>query len=246
MDCGRCGAACPFGITDPRKIGAANQAVCGKCTDKPCAVSCPTKALEVMGYQVTVDELADKLSRDKVFYDYSGGGVTASGGEALLFPDFLSSLFGLCKKLGIHTAVESCLNVPEENIRKVLPSTDLFLCDLKHTDTNVFHRFTGGNLRLITKNLEILADAKKTVVLRVPVIPGFNADHETLTSICQLAAKLGFTQMNMLKYHRLGMAKYEQLGREYPMDMDALLTENHFASLVALPEKYGITATVGG
>ena len=185
--------------------------------------------------------------RDKPFYDRSGGGITLSGGEPFMNPDLALALFKASHEQGIHTAVETCLHVPWHYFAPSLPYVDLFLADLKHVDAEVFKQWTDGSAKRILDNLKRLAAAGKKIIIRVPLIPGFNADEASVTAITNFAAdELNVRDIHFLPYHTLGMNKYTLLGQPYsapdkPLDNPALLD---FAQQYACQK--GLTATLRG
>lgn len=208
---------------------------------------CPTLALTLCGEEKQAEEIMAVVRRDRAFYQRSAGGVTLSGGEPFMNPQLAASLFRLCQQEGIHTAVETCLHVPWRYIEPSLPYVDLFLADLKHVDEQRFKQWTDGSAKRVLDNLRRLAATGKEMVIRVPLIPGFNADPHAVTDIVNFAAdELGVKQIHFLPYHTLGMNKYALLNQPYlapdkPLDCPALLT---FAESYA--KQKGLTATLRG
>ncbi|HEJ9094337.1 TPA: glycyl-radical enzyme activating protein [Serratia odorifera] len=190
---------------------------------------CPTQALTVCGEMKSADEIMATVLRDKPFYDRSGGGMTLSGGEPFMNPDLTLRLLKASRQHAIHTAVETCLHVPWKYIEPALPWIDLFLADLKHVDAAKFLHWTEGSAKRVLDNLRRVADAGKQITLRVPLIPGFNADRESIEAIVDFAANvLHVRDIHFLPYHTLGMNKYTLLGLPYlapdkPLDDPALL-----------------------
>lgn len=208
---------------------------------------CPTQAMTVCGEDQPVADIMATVLRDKPFYDRSGGGLTLSGGEPFMNPDLALSLFKASHEQGIHTAVETCLHVPWHTIEPSLPYVDLFLADLKHVDGEVFKQWAGGSAKRVLENLKRLAAAGKKITIRVPLIPGFNADEASIKAITRFAAdELNVREIHFLPYHTLGMNKYTLLGQPYsapdkPLDNPALLD---FA--LAFAGQNGLTATLRG
>lgn len=193
---------------------------------------CPSEALQVCGREETVQTLLQQILRDRPYFERSGGGVTLSGGEPFMQPTFARDLLQACKEAGLHTAVESCLHVPWHQIAPSLPYLDLLLADLKHVDQARFHLWTRGKAALPLANLQHLATQGIAMQIRVPVIPGFNADHGSLRAIIDATAELTTVQeIHFLPYHTLGMGKYALLDLPYqapsqPLNDPELL---HFA-----------------
>lgn len=208
---------------------------------------CPTQALTVCGEEQPVADIMATVLRDKPFYDRSGGGITLSGGEPFMNPELALALFKASAGHGIHTAVETCLHVPWHAIAPSLPYIDLFLADLKHVDSQVFKQWTDGSAKRVLINLKRLSEAGKTLTLRVPLIPGFNADEASVKAITLFAAnELNVRDIHFLPYHTLGMNKYTLLSQPYsapdkPLDNPALLD---FAQ--AFAAQNGLTATLRG
>ncbi|WP_130947970.1 glycyl-radical enzyme activating protein [Klebsiella quasipneumoniae] len=208
---------------------------------------CPTTALTVCGEEKSVEEIMATVLRDKPFYDRSGGGITLSGGEPFMNPDLARALFEASHQAGIHTAVETCLHVPWKYIEPALPFVDLFLADLKHVDEAVFRQWTDGSARRVLDNLQRLAQAGKNMIIRVPLIQGFNASEADITAITDFAAdRLRVSEIHFLPYHTLGMNKYQLLSQPYtapdkPLDAPELLA---FAQVYARSK--GLTAILRG
>ena len=208
---------------------------------------CPTTALTVCGEEKSVEEIMATVLRDKPFYDRSGGGITLSGGEPFMNPTLAQALFEASHQAGIHTAVETCLHVPWKYIEPALPFVDLFLADLKHVDEAVFRQWTDGSARRVLDNLQRLAQAGKNMIIRVPLIQGFNASEAGITAITDFAAdRLQVSEIHFLPYHTLGMNKYQLLSQPYtapdkPLDAPELLA---FAQDYARSK--GLTAILRG
>ena len=154
------------------------------------------------------------------YYRRSGGGLTLSGGESLCQPEFARDLLRAAKERGINTALESMACAPFEVIEEILPYLDLYLMDMKHTNPAKHKEFTGRPNDLMMENARKVAlSGKCKLIIRVPVIPTFNATVEEIQGIASFANTLpGVEQLHLLPYHRLGQDKYTGLGREYLMD----------------------------
>lgn len=208
---------------------------------------CPTTALTVCGEEKSVEEIMATVLRDKPFYDRSGGGITLSGGEPFMNPTLAQALFEASHQAGIHSAVETCLHVPWKYIEPSLPFVDLFLADLKHVDEAVFLQWTDGSARRVLDNLQRLAQAGKKMIIRVPLIQGFNASEADIAAITDFAAdRLQVSEIHFLPYHTLGMNKYQLLSQPYtapdkPLDAPELLA---FAQDYARSK--GLTAILRG
>lgn len=175
---------------------------------------------KVIGRDVTVEEVIQKVMQDIAYYRRSGGGLTLSGGECLCQPEFARDLLRAAKERGISTAIESTAGLPFTNIAMLLPFLDTYLMDIKHMDSEKHKRFTGQNNETILRNAVKIAESGMTnLVIRVPVIPGFNANLEEILDIANFAdSLLGVKNIHLLPYHRLGQDKYAGLGRDYFME----------------------------
>jgi pyruvate formate lyase activating enzyme len=173
------------------------------------------------GKQMTVDEVLEEVEKDASFYRSTGGGITLSGGECLLQPDFSAALLEEAHNRGINTAIETACNVPWANVEKVLPHVDTMLHDHKLTDPDRHKKWIGA------KNERILANFKKAYetfpdtefIARTPLIPGVNADEEHIRAVLEfIRPHKNVIDYEILPYHRFGLGKYEYLGKVYELD----------------------------
>lgn len=208
---------------------------------------CPAGALSLCGTPTDLDALMKQILRDKPFYTRTGGGVTLSGGEPFMQPQVARELLQRCHHEGLHTAVESCLHVPWKYIEPSLGALDLLLADLKHVDEAPFKRLTGGSAKRVLDNFRRLADVGQSLIVRVPLIPDFNADRASVRAIVDFAAtETGCQAIHFLPYHTLGINKYALLDQPYlaprqPLNDPDLLT---FAQDYAAEK--GLTALLRG
>lgn len=215
IGCGRCLSVCPDHHV-PQNGGHVylreGCLSCGRCTD-----ACPAGALTLCGKAMTVDETLRLLLKDKVYYDMSGGGVTLSGGECLLYPDFARALLCALKDAGVHTAVETALHVPWENVGAVLDKADLIFADLKIADSDRHRQYTGADNRLILENMRRLTGAHGHVTVRVPLIPSVNDSAADMTRFGALLSGMGpgLHAVEPLKYNPLADTKYVMTGLPY-------------------------------
>jgi pyruvate formate lyase activating enzyme len=174
---------------------------------------------KVYGRDVTVGEVMDTVMKDASYYRRTGGGLTLSGGECLGQPDFAAALLEAAHENGMTTAIESTAFAPFETIEQLLPHLDYYLMDIKHMDSDKHKEFTGRPNELILANAARLAKRLgRRLVIRVPVVPTFNATEADVLSIARFADSLpGVEKIHLLPYHRLGMDKYARLGREYAL-----------------------------
>ena len=208
-DCGRCRNACPVGAAEGARTERSRCTVCGAC-----ATACPSGARVIKGWHATVEEILQVVRRDIPFYQSSGGGLTVSGGEPLSQPKFLKALLAAAKAEEIHTCVETCGYAPWEVFSDILPVTDLFLFDWKLTDSSKHLFWTGRDNSLIRENLERLLDEGAKVLVRAPMIPGVNDEDAHLDALIRLSRLSGVQGVEVLPWHRMGVAKRSSLGMD--------------------------------
>ena len=202
---------------------------------------------KTVGKDVTVAELMPEILSDIPFYRRSGGGVTLSGGEILGQPDFARDLLRACKDNGLHTAVESTANAPFESIEKILPYLDLFLMDIKHMDSAKHKEYTRAGNELILQNAKKIAESGVELIIRTPVVPGFNDTAAEIKAISKFAATLqGVKEHHLLPYHRLGQDKYDGLGRQYTLKEIEPPTKEKMEYLLSVAEESGLKCQIGG
>ena len=188
-----------------------------------------------------------RVASDKAFYDNSGGGVTFSGGEPFAQPAFLEQLLGESKRLGIHTAVETCGHADPSGVARCEPLVDLFLYDIKVADSARHERLTGVPNSLVHENLRTLAArAPGKIALRVPIVPGRTDDEQNLEAIAALARSVGIFNVELMPYHELGADKYESLGREYGASVSPGLVPRAVEHAARLMRANGVECRVPG
>lgn len=181
-------------------------AVCGKCQKV-----CFKNALRIYGTEYTVDAILPILTADRQFYANSGGGVTLSGGECLIYADFCAELLKRLKAENINTAVDTCGFVSKEALKKVIPYTDVFLYDIKAIDENTHIRCTGKSNRIILENLKYIDGIGKKTEIRIPYVPEYNACEKE--KILEFIKDLKNTvKVRVLPYHNYAGSKYAALG----------------------------------
>lgn len=182
---------------------------------------------KTIGRDVTVKEVMDVVKRDMPYYGRSDGGLTLSGGESLLQPEFAVELLKASKEMGINTAMESMGYAKFETIMKFLPYLDTYLMDIKHMDPAKHKEFTGKENTLMVENAKKIAESRMCeLIIRVPVIPGFNDSERDILEIAAYADSLpGVNQIHLLPYHKYGQGKYEGLGRTYLMGDAPMIPE---------------------
>jgi pyruvate formate lyase activating enzyme len=197
------------------------------CTGRgECAAACPTKALEVVGRDVTVQEVLSEVMKEKRYYEGSKGGVTISGGEPVMQPEFLLAMVKALKAEGVHVALESSGLSDFSVYESVLPYIDLFLYDCKETDQELHKKFTGVDNRLIQENLRKLYAANARILLRCPVVKGLNDRQEHFRQLAAISKELpDLIGIEILPYHRLGASKAERMGLEAQEEYEQISQE---------------------
>lgn len=213
--------------------------ICGECAD-----NCPTKASEISGHSETVESIMNVLEKEIVFFDQSGGGVTFSGGEPLMFPEFLIMLLDACGEKGIHRTVDTSGFTKLEVLLKVAKRTELFLYDLKMMDCEKHKAYTGVSNELILQNLIELAKTGVDIQIRIPMIKNINDDENNITETAQFISSLaGNTkQVELLPYHNIANHKYDKLGHAYNSDGMAAPNEERLQQIIGTFKDFGIIA----
>jgi pyruvate formate lyase activating enzyme len=169
----------------------------------------------MIGKTMTVEEIMAVVVRDRDYHAHSGGGVTISRGEPMTQFEFTMALLMSCKAQGIHTTLDTCGHVPAEHYRAVLPFVDLFLYDYKETDNEKHRFYTGVSHALILRNLDMLHSQNAAVVLRCPIIPGFNDTDAHFKGIRDLAQRYpNLAGVHLMPYHNMGVDKARRIGTE--------------------------------
>lgn len=245
LACGACVSACVRGAAtlgdDGPTVDRQRCAACGTC-----ASACPAGAREISGVWMTADALMRVIRRDVPFYDGSGGGVTFSGGEPLLQPTLLVALLEQCRTEGIRTAIETCGYASRRALIRASAFTSLFLFDLKIVDDTRHLAMTGVSNRRVLSNLRELAARQVPITIRFPLIPGLTDDEENVRGIGTLAASLGIARIDVLPYHRAGIAKYRRLDRAYPLADVPPATADAAEAAAQVLRGCGLDARVGG
>ncbi|MDR2618395.1 MAG: glycyl-radical enzyme activating protein, partial [Treponema sp.] len=211
IGCGACADACPAAAEGRSARFTPGCTGCGAC-----AGACYPGALTLAGKRYTAQELAGLLLKDRELMAGSGGGVTFSGGEPLLQADFAAAALSALKHEGVHTAIETASNLEWEAFEKVLPFTDLFICDIKASSAELHRLGTGVSNGLILENLRRLSGTGAEILLRIPVIPGFNDSEETILETGGFVRSLGRkAPVELLAFHNICAGKYDALGRDF-------------------------------
>jgi len=245
--CGSCIRVCPreaISLSEGR--ARTDRDLCQSCG--ACTRHCPREAREIAGQWMTAREVLDRVLEDRLFLEESGGGITLSGGECLLHPEFSETLLRLAKEAGLSTAVESSCYAPQEVIDRIFPLVDHALLDIKHMDPELHRKYTGVDNALILANIRhIHRMTGSRVTIRVPVIPGCNDSPENMEALGRFVTEALSTDtpVHLLPYHRLGESKNEGLGKEIPFTAQPP-TDSTMQTLRRILEQQGLSAQIGG
>lgn len=244
VNCGKCADVCKAGAisrSNPHFIDRDKCIECGACVDV-----CPTGALEIKGKRMSVEQVLLELKKDENLFRRAGGGITLSGGEALAQPEFARELLKGCKEKGWHTAIETTGFATKQTIDEVFPFIDLALVDIKAINPSVHRKGTGVDNRAMLENILRISFITK-VIVRVPVIPGFNDNEEEIQAIGEFAQLMSNVDtIHLLPYHNYGENKYSLLGRIYPMENTTSNPDEKIQQLKRKVESMGFACHIGG
>ena len=216
ISCGNCIAACTHQALqlqdDKLKI---DRMLCKQCNEQPCVDHCFTDALRMSGRDVSIEELFKIIQRDRQYWGKDGG-ITLSGGEPLIQIHFVSELLKKCYGAYIHTAIETCGQVPWEHFEKTIPFIDWIFFDIKHINPANHRAGTeSDNFNIIDNIKNLNKSFQGKLVFRMPFVPGFNSGVENLKGIASLISTTKWKEINLLPLHHLGKEKYTLLGQDY-------------------------------
>ncbi len=212
-----------------------------------CVLKCPNDARELVGSEVSVDELVTEVLKDKVFYENSGGGVTFSGGEPLAQADFVLQVAKNLKSENIHVAIDTSGYWKIHNLNEIIEYTDLFLYDLKMIDQKKHKYYTGVSNELIIENLHKLIEQKAKIDLRLPIIGGVNDEMKEIERMIEFVKHLDVQKVRLLPYHNMSEHKYRKLGKEYPRDLFHVPKEKELLRIKERFEESGVkNIKIGG
>lgn len=260
IDCGKCISVCPARVhyflaeedgrlqTNGGKTKhRVNRGVeCIGC--RKCETACPRQALSIVGLDKTISEVLEIIQQDMLFYLSSGGGVTLGGGEVTAQPEFAANLLTECKRLGIHTAIETSGYVKQEALLMIAQFTDLFLYDIKQIDSDQHYELTGVRNERILDNLTELIRRGYNVKVRMPLIKGLNDSEETIAKTLEYLQSFrsykNFQGVDLLPYHKLGINKYKQLDLKYAITEDLSFQEEELNKIEAFIKGYDFEVEV--
>lgn len=219
--CGLCEKSCEHNALQfyRGKLVSIDRNLCTNCMK--CVDACPAEAIKQWGKLMTVEECMNVIIKDRGFYERSGGGVTVSGGEPLLQADFVAELFKACREEKIQTCCESAFYIKWTEIEKLIPLTDIWIVDIKHMNSVKHKEHIGTVNTQILKNIKRLTKYTDDIILRIPIIPGFNDDMENIEATADFILnemKNKIRTLQLLSFMRLGEEKYQSLGMPYKME----------------------------
>lgn len=245
---GRCIEACPNHAIVATAAGApvtTNRSQCAGC--KECVAVCADRARELSGLPYTAQELLREMEKDEAFFRRRGGGITVGGGEPTLQAEFVGEFLALCRAHGIHTAMETCALTSWEKLAPLLDSLDLVYMDLKHMDDRRHREWTGASNRGILENIRRTAQ-RNQMILRIPVIPGFNDAEENISESTKFAGVLGsnLLRLELLPYHPFGVHRHAELDRPYTPESTQPPQVQHMVNLRDIARSFEMDVAIGG
>lgn len=252
--CGECIRACRKGAvtsgaemknSDGRTVHNVelDRSKCTGCLE--CTQVCMPKALAPSGFEMTVDQVAARVMREAMFFG-GDGGATISGGEPMLQFEFTLALAKRLHGEGVNICLDTTGYAPWEQYREILPYIDLFLYDIKHTNSEKHRELTGVRNERILENVRLLAENGAKLQIRVPTIPGLNSDMENMRAVAGLCRELGgaVTLVQLLPYHNFGISKYQRLGKEYKLAHIKPPTDGEMEVFLKLMQDHGVPAQI--
>ena len=231
IGCGACTERCPAHRTldeNGPHYRRESCSVCGACADV-----CTAQAIQRCGEEKTADEVFDTIMRDAHYYRATGGGVTFSGGECLLYPTFVGEIARRCREAGVSCAIESAFAVPWEHIEATIPYIDLFFADLKIPDPEKHRTYTGQDNQRIIENIRRLSHKDTHITIRIPVIPGINDAEEDICGFAEILKTMGpaVKEVELLKYNHLAESKYHAAQETYHSFADAPQSDEYMQAM---------------
>lgn len=250
IHCGNCIPVCPVRIhyfLDEEPKHKVNRSIdCVGC--RKCESVCPKQALSIAGSDKTISEVLEIIQQDALFYLSSGGGVTLGGGEVTAQPEFATNLLTECKRMGIHTAIETSGYAKLDNLLMMAQFTDLFLYDIKQIDSDRHYELTGVRNERILDNLTKLIRRGFNVKVRMPLIRGLNDSEDiirrTLEFLQSFKIYKNFQGIDLLPYHKLGINKYKQLDMPYTITEDLSFKDEELDKIEGFIKGYDLQVEV--
>lgn len=246
VGCKKCVESCPEGaifVNEQGEISLKQQ----KCTHCGACVSCcPKGAWKLYGTTVSAQEVLEEALRDEPFYRKSGGGITFTGGEPLMQPEFLGELIEGAKKRGVHIAIETSAYASWSQAGELLRQMDFVMVDIKHMNSNTHRALTGVDNQIILDNIEHIAQTGVPMTCRIPLIPGINDSPENLRETACFIRSIGGDSVVLLPFHQYGAIKYDYLDRNYALTELKAASDSHVEAAKAILLKTLSRVSVGG
>jgi len=242
IGCGACVEACPADALsiDESGICKCRRDLCTRCAE--CVAGCFSGALEMIGREVTVEDVMVEVRKDAPFYKTSGGGVTVSGGEPLIQGEFVTALLRQCQAEDFHTVLDTSGHVPWEVLEAAAEHADLVLYDLKHIAPSAHEEHTGVSNDLILENLRRLGGLGVDIEIRMPIVQGLNDSPHDIDAAGEFISSLdNVVAVRLLAYHRLAVAKYARLGCDNPAEDIELPDEDHLKKIAERLAGFSLT-----
>lgn len=245
--CGKCAEVCPnkaitFDPTEPKiSTNRDKCSACGKCVEV-----CSEKARNIVGVEMSTEQVIEEIKKDIPFYIRQGGGVTLSGGEPFVQYKFAKDILKRCQEEYINTAIETTAHIPWKTLSQFLKYLDHVLVDIKHMDPIKHQEFTGVRNNLILENIARLDEINFDYIIRIPIIPKINDDKANIEKLISYITSLkNLKEVHLLPYHTLGKSKYRYLERTYELP-DLVLNRNDVKNIANVIELYGVHVIIGG
>ena len=250
QNCGTCIKTCPYDAVsfDDHNTLVFKREICLVCKDKSCVNACNYNAIRIAGKRWKVDELFDKVIVNAQYFENSGGGITLSGGEPLLQPEFVKAFLKKYTELGFSVGLETCGYFKWDTVKDFISDFDFIYFDIKCLDEELSRKYTGKSYATILKNLEKLANSIDTskIIISVALIPEITATEKNISSLIRLCNILGITSIRLLPYHTLGKGKYAELGREYQMKEGLNISDEQVSKIQNKIESANIECVIEG
>lgn len=248
--CGTCIETCPYDAVtfDDYNNLIFKREFCLVCKDKPCVAACDYDAIRIAGKRWKVDELFDKVIVNAQYFENSGGGITLSGGEPLLHPEFVRAFLQKCTQRGFSVGLETCGYFKWDTVKDFISDFDFIYFDIKCLDDEPSRKYTGKSNITILKNLEKLATSVDTskIIISIALIPEITATEKNISALIQLCNTLGIASVRLLPYHTLGKGKYAELCREYQMKEGLKISDEEVSKIKNKIESANITCIIEG
>jgi len=202
---------------------------------------------DIIGEEISTHQVMEEILKDRVFYEESNGGVTFSGGEPLMQPDFLFSLLVACKQEGLHTTLDTSGYAPQALFEKIIDYVDLYLFDIKLLDEEKHLKYTGVGTKIIHQNLKYILEKGKHVIIRIPIIPNITEKTENIDEIGKYLSELkSIKRVDILPYNKMSERKYSRLEKPYKLNNTDTPSDERMNAIMMQLESFGLHVKIGG